>query len=384
MRLLECLIGFFLIAVTLYDVFQSVVVPRWSGRTLRFSPYFVDVFWPRYRAYAYRLRDERREDVLGTFAPLSLMLVLVGWVLAFIVGYGLWFHALRGQTNAPQMNFSSALYVAGTTMLTIGYGDIVPTGGLLRAVSLLAGLSGLTVLALVISLTFSLYSLFQRRETFVLLLDARAGSPPSGLTLLETYAHYEMTDELRALFETGEIWAAELLESHLSYPILPHFRSSHDGASWVSSMGAMLDAATLILTTTAGLSARTRGTAWLFYRLGCHATLDLSHWFRFRLPRAVHPDEPTPQWAAGVTRSEWEAARSRLQRAGFALRTDATENSAEEAWNDFLHKRAVYAAALNALARHFATPPATWIGDRSDLSAVFHRADEMIPAPTPE
>lgn len=381
LQILECLTGFFLVAVTLYDVFQSVVVPRWTGRALRFAPYFVDMFWPYYRRLAQRRDPEKGEEMLGVFASLTLMLILVAWVMALVLGYGLWFHALSHQTTAPGMSLYAALYEAGVSMLTIGYGDIVPTGAVMRVVSLLAGASGLAVLALVISLTFSLYSLFQRREVFVLLMDARAGSPPSGLALLETYADYGMLDELHAFFTNGEKWSAEMLESHLSYPILPYFRSSHDGASWVSTMGALLDAATLILTTTDEVTPRTRGAAALFYRLGCHATIDLSHWFRFRLPRAAHPGEPTPQWAAGVTRGEWEAARRRLHRAGFALREgqiggEGGADAAEAAWEAFLETRAVYAPALNALARHFASPPSTWIGDRSDLSSVFHRAPE--------
>lgn len=100
------------------------------------------------------------------------------------------------------------------------------------------------------------------------------------------------------------------------------------------------------------------------YSLGCHAVIDLSHWFRFRLP---HQNVEAAALLAGVERMEFEMARQRLARAGFELR------EVEAAWHDFTQKRAVYASALNSLARHFATPPAQWIGDRSALSHLHHR-----------
>ena len=179
---------------------------------------------------------------------LALMMILLCWVASLVFGYGLILHALRGQI--PQLEtFGDAFYLAGVGLLTIGFGDIVATGGPARVVLLSAGASGLAIFALVLSLTFSLYGLFTRREVLVLTLDARAGSPPSGLALLETYAQLEMLDELPRFFDAWELWAAEMLDSHLAYPLLPYFRSSHDDLSWVSSLGAVLDAATLLLTT---------------------------------------------------------------------------------------------------------------------------------------
>lgn len=375
---LELLAGLLVVGVVLYDVFQSVVVPRWTDRTLRLSPLLLDTLWPVWRGIGLRMRSAgRREDFLGTFAPLVLMLVLVAWVLALIGGFGLAAHALRGQFAPPIADLGSALYVVATSLLTIGFGDIVADGGLARCVLLAAGASGLAVVALVISLTFSLYASFQRREVLVLTLDARAGAPPSGVMLLETYAQLGMIEELPATFAAWEIWSAEMLDSHLAYPILPYFRSSHTDESWVSALGAVLDAATLLLTTVeveAPFAAerlpgpKLQGAAHLMYRLGCHALIDLSHWFRFALPlheaAGVDVDRAA---AAGVERAEFETARRRLADAGFPLR------ASEAAWRAFAEHRGVYAAALNELAKHFAAPPTQWIGDRSVLADLHHR-----------
>lgn len=212
----------------------------------------------------------------------------------------------------------------------------------------------------------------------------RAGAPPSGVALLETYARFGLLADLPATFAAWELWSAEVLESHRAYPILPYFRSSHDNESWVSALGAMLDAATLMLTTVdaaagadegesssvAALAAhrsharllRAHGAAHMMYGLATHAVLDLSDWFR--LPRG---DDP------GVEQMEFHLAHGRLARAGFALR------EAEASWKDFSELRAVYAVPLNAMANRFATPPSQWIGDRSNVS-YLHRHAQRPPA----
>lgn len=280
-------------------------------------------------------------------------------------GVGIWagFWALQFHFDPVVHSWGEALYIAGVSLLTIGYGDYTPTDGMARVFALTAGASGLAVFALVISLLFTLYTAFERREVLSLTLDARAGSPPSGVMLLERYSQLGLLDTLPQFFEQWEQWSAQVLQSHIAYPILPFFRSSHDGESWIASLGAVLDSATLLITTIAPCENCGRlpiGSAQLMFRMGTHTVIDLSHWFGFRFDE----DETPP---VGVERSEFEAARARLAKAGFALRP------AELSWEDFQHKRSQYAAGLNELAKHFAAPPAQWVGDRSMLN-MKHRA----------
>jgi len=369
---LELLFGAFLVFVALYDVFQGVVVPRWTGRRLRLAPYVIDCVWPRWRAFALRrLKGQQREDFLGNFAPFALMLILLLWVFVLILGFGLMLHAVRGGIKPPIEDYGSAFYVAGTALFTIGFGDIVGVSAAARVLLLLAGASGLAVVALVISLTFTLYDSFKQRETLVLTLDARAGTPPSGVMLLETYAQFDLVDDLAPTFAAWEIWSAQILETHLAYPLLPFFRSSHDSESWVSALGAVLDAATLVLTTVETgneYSIRSRGPAHMMYSLGSHAVTDLSHWFRFAVASQLPQNVDEAIQEAGVERGEWEAARRRLQKAGYKLR------EAEGSWLEFVQHRAVYAQSLNTMAKHFASPPSQWIGDRSSVAHLHHRA----------
>lgn len=345
----------------LYDVFETVVVPRRTGSKWRFAPPIITLLWPIWQRIGVRLSPAwRREDFLGTFAPFVIMLIMVVWVMALIFGYGLVFHALQDDLEPPPREFQTALYVAGTTLLTIGYGDFVPHGALARAVAILSGTSGLAVLALVISLTFNLYSSFSRREVLVLLLDPRAGAPPSGVTLLETYGEKRIVGQLAPLFNQYEAWTAELLDSHLAYPVLPFFRSSHDGQSWVSALGAVLDAATLLITAVETRADETedlrisRAAAEMMYHTGCHALVDLTQVRQL-------PELKSLVQQPGIERSEFDTACRQLIAAGYAAACT------DSAWQTFSAHRAVYAARLNVTARYFATPPTQWIGDRTLL-----------------
>lgn len=360
----ELVLGAILVVLVLHDVFQGVVVPRWSSRRGRIAPMFIDRLWPLWRRWGERKpHGDAREDWLGTYAPLALMLILVVWVGILVLGFGLIFWALRYHFEPDIHSFGEALYVAGVSLLTIGYGDYTPTDSFARVFALIAGASGLAVFALVISLLFTLYTAFERREVLSLQLDARGGSPPSGVALLERYSQLGLLDTLPDFFRQWEEWSAQILQSHIAYPILPFFRSSHDNESWIASLGAVLDSATLLTTTIQiceNCGRKPIGAAQLMFQLGTHTVIDLSHWFGFRFDETEAPP-------VGVERGEWDAARARLARAGFALRPEA------EAWEAFKAHRSQYAAGLNELAKHFAAPPAQWVGDRSMLD-MNHRA----------
>ncbi len=327
------------------------------------------------RAVALRMSSRRREAILGVYAPAQVILLLVVWVVVLLFGYGLVFLALRDQLQPSPQSLSEAIYAAGTCLFTLGFGDFVPTSTTTRVISLVAAGTGLGIVALVITYLFSLYGAFQRRETLVTTLDARAGAPASGVALLETYAGLELVDELPDLFGEWETWAAEVLDTHVAYPILGYFRSSHDNESWVGSLGAMLDAATLVMTTIEGVP---RGKAKMMASMGEHVVEDVSHAFRFE-------NEP----GAGIAKAEFEEARRRLAAAGYAL------GDFKESWHAFKVRRSRYAARLNLLAEFWVSPPSQWIGDRAplghrtdddtdvgELGSVLQPAPDVVPGPT--
>ena len=351
MPLLEALFGLSLLAWVLNDVFNTVILPRPSPARYRPAGLLTRWSWRLWRRYADAQRSpDRREHRLGVFAPAIVMTLLGLWIVLLIVGFAAVLLAL-GDGVAPKLtDFGSAMYFAAISMLTIGYGDYVPVALGSRLVAVAAGAVGLGIVALTITYLFSLYASFQRREVAVVTLDARAGAPPSGLTLLETCAGFGSDGELEEVFEAWERWAAEVLESHLAYPILLFFRSTHDHESWVSAIGAILDATTLLLT---AIEGGPRGQARATRALGSHLVEDIGRSFRFM-------DRRASDRGPGIERVEFDDARARLGAAGYALVGDA-----EAAWAAFARSRAEYADSLNALARYLEVPPAQWIGDRS-------------------
>jgi hypothetical protein len=336
----------------LTDVFLSIILPRGVSATFRPSGRFTRLLWPLWRRRALAIADEfKREDFLATFAPLNLCLLLAMWIAGLILGYGIVVFGLRDGLR-PLPGFFDALYFAGTSLLTIGYGDIAPLSLPARFVSLMAGASGFGVVAVCTTFLFQTFGAFQTREVFVTRLASRAGAPASGVHLLETYALLGITNELDALLREAEVWCAQLLDSHIAYPILCYFRSSHDFQSWLGTLGALVDASTLAVTV---IAERPHGHAKLLNQLGRHAVHDLADYFGF---------EETS--GTGIERAEFDIACARLRDAGYTLR------DADAAWARFAAVRATYAGSLNAMARWWNIPPSLWIGDRSFLKSGPH------------
>ena len=360
MLVLEGVAGAVVIAAALLDVFQSVVTPRPAAGRLRISRYATRWLWGTCRWIARHRRDPRaREALLGSFGPAIVLVYLALWLLLLVLGYGLLVDALADQVRPRPADLGTSLYLAGTALFTIGFGDYVGTTAAARALTLAAGATGLGVLAVVVTFLFSLYGAFQRREAAVVTLEAGAGAPPSGVTMLETYAHAGIVDELAGVFQRWQEAAAEILDSHLAYPVLAYFRSSHDNDSWVSSLGAVMDATTLVLTTIDGsespVTRQVKGWAKLSRAVLGHCIEDMVIYFHL-------PDERD----AGVDLAEYREARERLERAGYHLQPES------DGWEAFRDMRAEYAGRVNALARYWASPPAQWIGEDHVLRRTRH------------
>jgi hypothetical protein len=345
MPILSFFAGAGVILITAFDVFQSVVVPRPTGRRFRGSSFISQYSWLGWTRLAYRItNDDTREDFLGAFAPLLLISLLVFWVVSLIAGYGLIFFGLRHEIR-PEPGFLESFYFAGTTLVTIGFGDYAPTQGTARFLSVAAGASGLGAFAIITAFLFPIVGAYQQREAFVVMFTNRAGSPPSGVDMIETHFKLGIIDSLVSTMRGSELWMAQVLETHLAYPILTYFRSTHDDISWVAVLGTILDASTLVITT---LDTEQVGEAKIVNRLGRHLVNDFSK--RFGLPHGDH---------VGIERHEFEMAYDRLRDVGIPLR------DRDRAWKEFGEIRATYANQLNRMAKYWAIPPAQWFGDRS-------------------
>jgi hypothetical protein len=346
LRWVELVAGVILILATFYDLFKSVVLPRPSINRFVIVRFLFVAFWAIWRWVGRRIQSPaRRESWLATFGPSAVIAMFLTWALAFLLGYALILDGLRTQIRPALEGFGDSLYFSATTIVPLSYGDFVPIGWGARVSILLESATGVGIAALVITLLFSLYASFQEREELVVQLDAIAGAPPSGVQLLETVFERGLRDELVKTFDDWRRWSAAVLESHLAYPILLYFRSSHDNEAWLNSFGAVMDAATLVMST---VDEDEEGPARLMFTVGNHLVEDLSWYFRY-----TSSNDPL------VDRDEFDQALGRLKKAGYRSKP------LDEAWTKFSHLRGKYASQLIQMSHRLAIIPAEWIGDRT-------------------
>ena len=231
-----------------------------------------------------------REQCYSIFGPGSLLLLLIVWALLLVTGFALLFFGLRtpfADTMADATALArlrTDLYVSGTTLFTLGIGDVLPRSLVARALIVIESGTGLGFVALVIGYVPVLYNTFSRREVCVALLDARAGSPPTSTELLRRHAFPGGQEALVVLLVEWERWSAEILETHVSYPILCYYRSQHDNQSWLSALTAVLDSCALLISVVPGIASR---QAQLTFAMARHALVDLGHVFHLEKHEAT-------------------------------------------------------------------------------------------------
>ena len=270
------------------------------------------------------------------------------WIWFLVFGYGLIFYGLRDSLSPPDLPLTGALYFAGTTLLTIGFGDVVPKAADARALAIVTGATGFAVVGLVTAYIFLVFGAFQRREAFILEMSALAGSPPSGVEIIETSVRFGMTAGLPTVFLRARSWSADLLETHLAYPILAFFRSNHRADSWIGTLGAVLDAATILISVDEGH----HGQAQLLYRLGRHMVEDMNEFFGLPTPRANE-----------IERAEFDRVYRQLASSGYKV------VDGEQAWKRFSELRSFYVDPLETLARFWHIPSARWLRQDGEVSS---------------
>jgi hypothetical protein len=291
MRVAALIAGLLFCLGTVLDAFQTIILPRRPTGRFRITRLFYILTWSPWAALARHASNRKlREQCYSIYGPLSLLVLLIVWAALLMAGFGLLFYALGtpfADAMAAQTPFGQLrtdLYVSGTTLVTLGLGDVVPRTLAARALIISESGTGLGLVALVIGYVPVLYGSFSRREVSVALLDARAGSPPTSAELLRRHAFAGGQEALVVLLVEWERWSAEMLESHISYPILCYYRSQHDNQSWLSALTAVLDSCALLISVVPGVASR---QAQLTFAMARHTLVDLGHVFHLEKNEAA-------------------------------------------------------------------------------------------------
>jgi hypothetical protein len=333
----------------LFDAFQTVILPRRATGRFRITRlYFILTWWP-WAQVAGRVREPRqRETALSYYGPLSLILLIAVWAAGLVLGFALLFSSLRApiqDPQHPQPGFFSDLYLSGTTIFTLGLGDLTPHSPWARLLVVLESGIGLGFLALVIGYFPVLYGAFSRREVNISLLDARAGSPPTAAELMRRHAFEGGSDALNVLLIEWERWSAELLESHISYPLLCYFRSQHSNQSWIGALTAVLDICALLI---AGVQEHAARQAQLTFAIARHAVVDIAQ--IFSLPPATDMEDRLPP-------ERFDELYKMLCQSGVRVCRDG------ESMDRLRKMRHLYEGYSVALSRHLRMPLPPWVAD---------------------
>ena len=276
MRTIATIAGILLLLIILWDGFETILLPRRVTHRFRLARLFFRSTWRPWSALARQMKaGKRREAFLSIYGPLSLLLLFVMWAMGLVFGFAL-LHWAAGSALASfgeTAAFWSDLYMSGTTFFTLGLGDITPHTWAGRLITVTESGTGLGFLAIVISYLPVLYGAFSRREVNISLLDARAGSPPTAAELLRRHARGQNLESLGQFLRDWETWSAELMESHLSFPVLCYFRSQHDNQSWLAALTAVLDTCALLIPCAEG---PLQWQAQLTFAISRHALADLA------------------------------------------------------------------------------------------------------------
>jgi hypothetical protein len=338
--------GLALALVILLEAFEAIILPRRVTRKIRVTRFFYRSTWAIWKFLAGSTSNRKfREALLGGYGPSSLLLLIAIWAFGLVLGFAMMQYGAGSGLNVHEgtANFALDVYLSATTFFTLGIGDVVPRTAFSRALLVAESGLGYGFLAVIVGYLPFIYSSFSRREVNITLLDARAGTPPTAGELLRRHSYPHGADALRDLLKEWELWCAELMESHLSYPVLAYFRSQHDNQSWIASLTAILDTCALVKT---GIEGACERQAELTFAIARHAVVDLSQIFGTK-PKSINEDR--------LPSADLRRIRVTLAAKGMKLL------DSEAADRQLTDLRAMYEPYIYGLAEHLKQSMPPWI-----------------------
>jgi hypothetical protein len=331
--------GAVLIVGVLSDAVATLIVTKGTSAPWRPARLFYAATWRGARGLAARVPDRAGEYVLNVYPALSLLGLLVLWLAGLMVGWSLVYWGLD-QRLGGSADFGTIVYYAGSSLVTPVFGSA--HGSLVRMLTLVETLTGLVTIALMISYLPALYGAYSRRESRLLTLDDPLGGRITPVRVLALSAPGGDLEMLYRSLGEWQLWTADVLESHVSYPMLALFRSQHPGQSWVTALGVVTDAATLASACIEGAGEREPS---FLYRRGRRAVIEISS--RLHVPRS----DTQTTW---LVEENFELAWRQLVALGVPLRDKGA------AWADLQTLRATYGDQLEALIDFLVAPRGFW------------------------
>lgn len=346
MKILAVVFGIILVLAILQDSFESIILPRKVSRRFRLSRVFYLSTWALWSSIGRKMHPgNRREFYLSYYGPLSLILLLVIWAATLVLSLAMIEWGLSLPMNAPEkvLSFGTYLYMSGTTFITLGLGDVTPLTGMGRFLAVAEAGMGFLFLAMIIGYVPIIYQAFSRREVNISLLDARAGSPPSATEMLRRHYRTQRIEELVQYMRDWERWSAELLESHLSYPVLTYYRSQHERQSWLAALTTVLDTCALLIVGFEDISTPTIRNTFAIAR---HAAVDLAQ---------VYGTPPLNPKLNRLSPADFVTMRDSLAEVGLHM------SHAEDAEQRLSGLRRMYEPFVNAISEHLLVSLPPWV-----------------------
>ncbi len=338
--------GLALAAIVLWDSFETILLPRRASGRIRLTRFVFKGLWAAWRLGARPFRGRRnRISFLSVFGVFGLIALVVIWAAGLIVSYSLVYWGLGAKVRdvLGPAGFGTCIYFSASTFFTLGMGEVIPVGPLARFFAVVEAGMGFGFLALMLSYLPVLYQAFSRRESRITMLDEWAGSPPCAAVLLRRGLEARDPRHLDQLLHEWEQTISEILESHLSYPMLAFFRSQHDNQSWLASLTTMLDTCALVMV---GVDGVPPFQARMTFAIARHAAVDLSQVF------GLKPEVPDPDRLA---QADFDALRDWLAAAG--VRLDGTV----EPEMRLADLRRMYEPFVHALGRYLQMDVPGWL-----------------------
>lgn len=342
-RILEVVVGSLIIVCSWTSVIANLVVPR--GLRSRYTRLIRDVVRGPFQFVADRCRTFESKDLLLAWAaPLSILVTLLSWLGLSVVGFGLVLAGVGG------INPGKGMLESGSSVFTLGF--LSSSDSQQTFVDFCAAATGPVMIGLLVGYLPAMYSAYSLREAEVTMLQARAGVPAWGPEILMRHMQIPgLITQLPALYQGWERWAAQIAESHTSYPVLIHFRSPRANRNWLIALLAIMDAAALELALN---PQRPKATMRMTLRAGFTCLREIAD-----VEGIPYDPDPDPDGEIQLTYAEFLHSLDLLRYSKYEMDRDP-----EDAWAHFRGWRVNYESLAYTLAYRIDAVAAPWSGPR--------------------